>query len=226
VATWAVRISALAVLLASVHTAPVRAQTSPGTESVELVSGCTNVSLTWPAGTPVGVVAAAIVPSGSLMGIWKLDAQSQVFKAYAPAAPQASDLMTVNPLDAVYVCMTAAGTLARPLLGVGGIAAVPVSPSIPLPFVATLQVISITDPVGRGTSAAVTVQTTPYELCDIQYNAPTGSPPTTNGLTAHPADASGRVSWIWTIPAYSARGTATVMITCGGQSLTRTMNVL
>ena len=91
-------------------------QTPPagGTEMVPLVAGCTNVALTWPDGTPTGAVARAITPPQALLAIWRYDSARQRFQAFSPQAPQASDLLTVNALDAVFICMSAPGTLTRP----------------------------------------------------------------------------------------------------------------
>ncbi len=85
-------------------------------ESVALVSGCTNVTLTWPAGTPAERIAGAVTPSSALIAIWRLTNATGTFAGYTPRFPQASDLATVNRLDAAFVCMDAPGSLTRPVI--------------------------------------------------------------------------------------------------------------
>ena len=86
------------------------------TETVQLVQGCNNVALTWPTGTPTGQVARAVTPGAALVAIWRYNTTTQRFAAFAPAFPQASDLTTVNRLDAVFLCLAAPGTLTRPVV--------------------------------------------------------------------------------------------------------------
>jgi hypothetical protein len=90
------------------------AVTASQTETIDLFQGCNNVSLTWPDGTPTTEVAASITPADALVAIWRFDNPAQTFQGFAPRFPEASDLTTVNRLDAVFVCMSAPGTLTRP----------------------------------------------------------------------------------------------------------------
>lgn len=83
-------------------------------ENVSLVQGCNNVTLTWPAGTATGAIAAAVAPAATLTGIWRYDARQGRFLGFAPQAPEVSDLQTVNRLDAVFICVGTAGILTRP----------------------------------------------------------------------------------------------------------------
>lgn len=88
-----------------------------GTEAIPLTTGCTNLTLTWPNGTSTSVVAAAISPTGALASIWRYDAAQGRFLGYTPAAPSfANDLLTVNRLEAVFVCVNSPATLTRPAL--------------------------------------------------------------------------------------------------------------
>lgn len=115
------------------------------TEQVSLTPPCTNVALTWPSGTPITVVAAAIQPQAALRVIWRYDAAAERFQGFTPDPAAPSDLRIVNPLDAVFVCVTGAATLTRPALGIVAVAqtpqvrvpiwaAVPLGPFFP-PFV-------------------------------------------------------------------------------------------
>ena len=87
---------------------------------VNLVVGCNNVALTYPDGTPVGVVVGSINPQGAMYAIWRLNATPTVpgtgptYEGFAPAAPQASDLQGVNFLEAVFLCVSVPSTITMP----------------------------------------------------------------------------------------------------------------
>ena len=86
------------------------------TEAIALPVGCTNLTLTWPQLTPLRMVAAAITPPGALESIWRFIPARQRFLGFAPTAPDpANDYTAISaPLEAVFICMTAPGTLMRP----------------------------------------------------------------------------------------------------------------
>ena len=87
---------------------------------VDLAVGCNNVALTYPDGTPVGVVVGSINPQGAMYAIWRLNATpptpgaGPTFEGFAPAAPQASDLQGVNFLEAVFLCVSVPSTITMP----------------------------------------------------------------------------------------------------------------
>jgi hypothetical protein len=87
---------------------------------VNLVVGCNNVALTYPDGTPVGVVVGSINPQGAMYAIWRLNATpptpgaGPTYEGFAPAAPQASDLQGVNFLEAVFLCVSVPATVTMP----------------------------------------------------------------------------------------------------------------
>jgi len=87
---------------------------------VSLAVGCNNVALTYPDGTPVGVVVGSIDPQGAMYAIWRLNATPTVpgtgptYEGFAPAAPQASDLQGVNFLEAVFLCVSVPSTITMP----------------------------------------------------------------------------------------------------------------
>jgi len=92
----------------SVQAQPVASITLPspgGTE--QLYPGCNNIALTFPDGTASETVVQAVTPAGSLDSMWRYDAAQKKFEGFSPAAPQASDLLTVNFLDAVWICVAA-----------------------------------------------------------------------------------------------------------------------
>jgi hypothetical protein len=81
---------------------------------VDLNAGCTNVVLTWPDGTPIETVLAALSTGGSLNAIWWLDAAARQFRGFSPRPGAPNDLVTVSRLQPVFICLTAPGTLSRP----------------------------------------------------------------------------------------------------------------
>jgi hypothetical protein len=83
-------------------------------ESVSLVTGCNPVAATWPDATLIDTVAKGVAPPESLDAIWLFDPESGTWKGFSAAAPEASDLASVNRLDAVFVCVNAPGTISRP----------------------------------------------------------------------------------------------------------------
>src|SRR5579859_870013 len=88
---------------------------STGPRTVQLVQGCNNVALTFPDNTPTSTVASGISPASALLGIWKLsDPATSKYKAFFPGATQATDLPSVNRLDAVFICVNASATLTEP----------------------------------------------------------------------------------------------------------------
>ena len=78
----------------------------PGTARA-LYEGCNNVALTFPDGTASQAVLAAVDPSPTAQSIWRHNPAENTFEAFSPAAPQASDLLSVKFLDAVWLCVTA-----------------------------------------------------------------------------------------------------------------------
>jgi|GEM_PF-440777 len=89
------------------------------TEQILLVTGCTNVSLTFPPGTPLSVVAANISPTDALEAIFKQDLTAPSgFRGFSPKAPDfANDyLVTERLIEAVFICVSAPATLTRPVV--------------------------------------------------------------------------------------------------------------
>jgi len=85
-------------------------------ESVELVAGCNPVASTWPDDSPIETVIGAVSPAEALDAVWAFDAESGAWQGYSAAAPEASDLASVNQLQAIFVCMNATGTIGRPVI--------------------------------------------------------------------------------------------------------------
>jgi hypothetical protein len=107
-------VAVVAALLA-VHGPPVRAQPvasitlpAPGATK-QLYPGCNNISLTFPNGTASETVVQAVSPAGAVEAMWRHNAALNTFEGFSPAAPPAAnDLLSVNFLDSVWVCVAAA----------------------------------------------------------------------------------------------------------------------
>jgi len=110
-----VAILALATLIALTSTALTTTSRAQDAErTVNLSRGCNMATLTFATGTEAATVAAAVSPPDALDTIWRLDNASRSFQAFTPQAPQASDLTSLNLLDAVFICVDAAADITMP----------------------------------------------------------------------------------------------------------------
>jgi len=90
---------------------------TPDLETVDLVEGCNPLAATWADGTAIAVVAGAVDPAEALDAIWSFDAASSSWDGYSPSVPaDVNDLALVNRLDAIFVCVNAVATVARPVI--------------------------------------------------------------------------------------------------------------
>ena len=112
----------------------------PPRGTVQLYSGCNNIALTFSDGTTSQTVVQAVTPAGVIQAMWRHNAAENRFEGFSPAAPQASDLLTVNLWDAVWLC-------------VGG--APPAAPTAPPPAAPT------TTPIPPPAPTATPVPSTP-----------------------------------------------------------------
>lgn len=94
--------------------ASTQATVQAGARKINLLSGCTNVASTFPDATSTGSIAQAVSPSSAVLSIWEFDPAAGRFHGYLPGATQASDLPTVNRLDAIFICVNAAATFTEP----------------------------------------------------------------------------------------------------------------
>jgi hypothetical protein len=98
---------------------PTRLEAAAATDTVSLAATCNNVALTWPGGTSLNTVAAAISPASALESIWKqtIVDDDLTFIAWSPLPGAPNDYTgTSLQLEAVFICMRSAGTLERPNL--------------------------------------------------------------------------------------------------------------
>jgi hypothetical protein len=110
-------IVALAVVTAllAAHGSSVRAQPvasialpEPRGATVDLYPGCNNIALSFPDGTACESVVDAVTPGGVVGAMWRHDAALNKWEGFSPAVPAASDLLTVNMWDAVWLCVAGA----------------------------------------------------------------------------------------------------------------------
>jgi hypothetical protein len=80
----------------------------PPRGAIQLYDGCNNVALSFPDGTDSQTVVNAVTPAGVVDAMWRHNAAQNRFEGFSPAASQASDLLTVNEWDAVWLCLEAA----------------------------------------------------------------------------------------------------------------------
>jgi uncharacterized protein YkwD len=93
------------------------AASAAATQTVSLAQGCTNVVLTWPGGTAISTVIAAISSPSAVAAIWRWNPTTRSFSGFAPAAAAVSDYkVTEQPYEAVYVCLQTPATLTRPAM--------------------------------------------------------------------------------------------------------------
>jgi hypothetical protein len=84
--------------------------------SVQLVPGCSNIISTWPDGTAPATIVSAVSPPSAVTSVWRNQAGGVTFFAYSPSTPTAtSNLVTVNRLEAIFICTTTGATLTRPI---------------------------------------------------------------------------------------------------------------
>jgi hypothetical protein len=95
---------------------PTPAPTPPpgSAEVVDLILGCNPLASTYPDGTTVQTLAAAVAPPETLLAMWKFGASAWL--GYSPEFPEASDLAATGFLDVVFLCVNDPGTFVRPLV--------------------------------------------------------------------------------------------------------------
>lgn len=82
--------------------------------SVDLAAGCSSTSLTWPAGTSVAEVAAAISPGKALLGVWSFNNVTQSFRGYFPNPYAPRDFTLVTGGETTFICLRVPAVLIQP----------------------------------------------------------------------------------------------------------------
>jgi hypothetical protein len=122
---------ALATLVAVVLLAPATTSHAQGEQRiVNLSPGCNMTTLTFASGTEASALGSAVSPPTALQAVWRLDNTSRSFQAFMPQAPQASDLTSLNLLDAAFICVDAAATISMPTVAPDP-AGAPISVNLP-----------------------------------------------------------------------------------------------
>jgi hypothetical protein len=97
--------------------AKISLSTTPGVEVVHLPLGCFLVGSTWDDGTGVATVAGAVKPAEALDAIWALVGPgATAWAGFSPHVPGASDLKSLDLLQAFFICMHEPGTVERPVI--------------------------------------------------------------------------------------------------------------
>lgn len=97
--------------------APLGAQppaVASGPATTPLPPGCSQVVVALGAGATPSGLAGHLANQGALIAIWHYDNAQQRFRAYFtdPSAP--SDLMSLTPIDSVFVCVSRATSITVP----------------------------------------------------------------------------------------------------------------
>jgi len=88
-------------------------------ESVTLAGNvCNPVASSYADATAIATIAGAVSPSGILVSIWWFDSATLRWLGYDPLHPAnpPSDLTLVDRLDAIFICVSTAGTWSRPVI--------------------------------------------------------------------------------------------------------------
>ena len=95
--------------------------TAAPTTGTALSAGCNNITVpvqeprpALPTPMRVAELAQRVAPPGALEAIWKYEPALGRFFAYAPSRNAPNNLMTVNPLASVWICVRAPAMLVQP----------------------------------------------------------------------------------------------------------------
>jgi len=165
-------ILALSAIIALGSAAPTMTSRAQDTErAVNLSPGCNMVTLTFPDGTKTSTLAAAISPPSALQTVWRLDNTTGSFQAYTPQAPQASDLTSLNLLDAVFICLDTTASISMPPLSPD-----PTGPPSSIDLTPGCNTIGLTFPDGTDPSQLAQAVTPPSAFESVwRYDAALGS---------------------------------------------------
>jgi len=90
----------------------------------------------------------------------------------------------------------------------------------------SIEIISLSTPIGSGQYATISILTLPYAWCDISVTYASGEA-IDDGLVAKIANGSGYVSWTWKIDALTAAGSWPIVVTAslGGIEVSAEINI-
>lgn len=82
----------------------------------------------------------------------------------------------------------------------------------------TLEIVSVTSPIGRGSTATLVANAWPGAPCAITVIYKSG-PSKAKGLEPKTAGADGRVAWSWTVGSRTTPGPWPITVTCGDKTV-------
>lgn len=147
-------------------------------------------------------------------------------RPYSPPAPQEipyipptiTNTPTITP---TYIPPTFMGP--QKIQPVGIFTSTP-TPS-PTP-VTTIDLVSLTTPIGQGRRATLAIKTLPGQQCHITYITPLGNLSDAQDLVSQTSDASGVCSWTWTIGNQTTLGTGSITVRVGEVTATYEIEII
>jgi ABC-type branched-subunit amino acid transport system substrate-binding protein len=163
---------ALAALLALIVAAVTTTSRAQDTErTVSLSPGCNMTTLTFGDGTDAATLTTAVSPSTALQTVWRLDNATGTWQAFMPQAPQASDLTSLNLLDAAFICVNDMASISMPPVSLD-----PAGTIFSTALAASCNAIGLSFPDGTSPSQVASAVTPPAALESIwRYEASQGS---------------------------------------------------
>lgn len=100
------------------------------------------------------------------------------------------------------------------------------TPTISPTPVITIDLISLTTPIGQGRRATLEIKTLPNQLCTINYYTPLGNISEAKDLVSQTSNASGVCSWTWTIGTMTTLGTGSIFVHVGDVTATYEIEII
>ena len=86
--------------------APAPTATPAPAAGTALVSGCNELASPYATGTLPSTIAVLVSPPSALMGIWRYDPETQLYRGYIPAQGAPIDLGAISKGDILRICVT------------------------------------------------------------------------------------------------------------------------
>lgn len=137
---------------------------------------------------------------------------------YAP--PPIAHTPTITP---TYILPTFMGP--QKIQPVGIYTSTPTPIISPTPVI-TIDLVSLTTPIGQGRRATLEIKTLPGQLCQITYHTPLGNLSDAKDLVSQTSNASGACSWTWTIGNMTTLGTGSIIVRVGDVTATYEIEII
>lgn len=162
-----------------------------------------------------GIILSTLAIVGGLLGI--LFVYLYPGRPYSPPPPQnniyvpptVAHTPTITP---TYILPTFMGP--QKVQPVGIYTHTPTPTLSPTPVI-TIDLVSLTTPIGLGQRATLTIKTAPGQRCLIAYYTPLGNLSDAQDLISQDSDASGICSWTWIIGTMTTLGTGDITVRVG-----------